>query len=59
MLAKMFSNINSMLSSATDNYMEVAYSLSDTFGISVDALTRVDWDKLVAALETAPVHQLL
>ena len=52
-LAKMFSNINSMLSSATDNYMEVAYSLSDTFGISVDALTRVDWDKLVAALENS------
>lgn len=52
-LAKMFSNINSMLSSATDNYMEVAYSLSDTFGISVDALTRVDWDKLVSALENS------
>lgn len=52
-LTQMFTNLNSMLSNATDNYMEVAYSLSDTFGVSVDALTRVDWDKLVNALENS------
>ena len=51
-LANLFSGLSDMFDKSTDNYMEVAYSLSDTFGISADALTRVDWDKLVDELRT-------
>ena len=50
-LANMFSGLKSMFDKSTDNYMEVAYSLADTFGVSADALARIDWDKLVEELK--------
>lgn len=50
-LANMFSGLESLFDKSTDNYMEVAYSLSDTFGVSADALTRIDWNKLVTELQ--------
>lgn len=49
-LANMFSGLQSMFDKSTDNYMEVAYSLADTFGVSADALARIDWQKLVEEL---------
>lgn len=49
-LANLFSGLESMFDKSTDNYMEVAYSLSDTFDISADALARIDWAKLVSEL---------
>lgn len=51
-LASMFQSLSDMFDKSTDNYMEVAYSLADTFGISADALARVDWDRLVSELRT-------
>lgn len=51
-LATLFSNLDDMFDKTTDNYMEVAYSLADTFGISADSLARVNWDKLVDELRT-------
>lgn len=49
-LANLFSGLNDMFNKSTDNYMEVAYSLADTFGVSADALARINWDGLVEAL---------
>lgn len=51
-LATLFENLSAMIDKEKDNYMEVAYSLADTFGISADALVRVDWDKLVSELRS-------
>lgn len=51
-LANLFSGLESMFDKSTDNYMEVAYSLSDTFDISADALARIDWAKLVSELRS-------
>lgn len=51
-LANMFQSLSDMFDKSTDNYMEVAYSLADTFGISADALARVDWNRLVSELRT-------
>lgn len=51
-LATLFSSLDDMFDKTTDNYMEVAYSLADTFGISADSLARVNWDKLVDELRT-------
>lgn len=51
-LATMFENLSAMIDKSKDNYMEVAYSLADTFGISADALVRIDWDKLVSELRS-------
>lgn len=49
-LANLFSGLSDMFDKSTDNYMEVAYSLADTFGVSADALARINWDGLVEAL---------
>ena len=51
-LANLFSGLNDMFDKSTDNYMEVAYSLAETFGVSADALARIDWEKLVEELRT-------
>ena len=51
-LANMFQGLSNMFDKSSDNYMEVAYSLADTFGISVDAMTRVNWDQLVTELRS-------
>lgn len=50
-LANMFSGLQSMFDKSTDNYMEVAYSLADTFGVSADALARINWQTLVDELK--------
>lgn len=50
-LATLFENLGNMLDKSQDNYMEVAYSLADTFGVTADALVRVDWDELVNQLK--------
>lgn len=51
-LANLFSGLSEMFDKSTDNYMEVAYSLSETFGVSADALARIDWNRLVEELRT-------
>lgn len=51
-LANMFEGLQNMFDKSTDNYMEVAYSLADTFGITADAMARVDWNKLVNELRS-------
>lgn len=51
-LANMFEGLQNMFDKSTDNYMEVAYSLADTFGITADAMTRIDWGKLVDELRS-------
>lgn len=51
-LATMFENLQGMFDKSSDNYMEVAYSLADTFGITADAMARVNWSNLVAQLRS-------
>lgn len=51
-LANLFSGLSDMFDKSTDNYMEVAYSLADTFGITADAMARVDWNRLVDELRS-------
>ena len=51
-LAAMFESLSDMFDKSTDNYMEVAYSLAETFGLSADAMTRVDWERLSQELRS-------
>ena len=44
--ADMFEGLGQMQTMSKDNYMEVAEALSDTFGVSMDALARVDFQYL-------------
>ena len=47
----MFTNFASMQNMYGDNYMEVASSLADTFGMTIDELSRVDFGYLAQAVE--------
>lgn len=49
-LSTMFSNLSKLQKQSADNYMEVAEGLSDTFGVSIDALARVDFDYLAECI---------
>ncbi len=51
----MFSNLAQMQNMYGDNYMEVAESLAKTFGLTMDAMSRIDFGYLaqaVAAMDT-------
>lgn len=54
--ADMFEGLGQMQTMSQDNYMEVAEALSDTFGVSMDALARVDFQYLaenIRSMETS------
>lgn len=48
--SQLFTNLSKMQNMSSDNFMEVAEGLSDVFGISMDALARVDFDYLASAI---------
>ena len=47
---ELFENLAEMQQMSSDNYMEVAEGLSDIFGVSMDALSRVDFNYLAQAI---------
>ena len=55
--AAMFSGLSRMQKMSSDNYMEVAEGLSQTFGISAEALQRIDFAQLSQAISAMQVNQ--
>lgn len=49
--ATLFRNLGSMQNMSSENYMEVAEGLSSIFGVSMDALARVDFNYLADAVD--------
>lgn len=49
--ADMFSGFAELQNMSKDNYMEVAEALAETFGVSMDAIARVDFNYLARAIE--------
>lgn len=56
-IAAMFSGLAKMQKIDTDNYMEVAEGLSQTFGISAAAFQRIDFEGLAQAVTAMQVNQ--
>ena len=54
--AELFENLAEMQQMSPDNYMEVAEGLSDVFGVSMDALARVDFNYLAQAISEMNVN---
>lgn len=48
----LFSNLAQLQNMSADNYMEVAEALSSTFGLSMDAFARVDFEYLAEAIQS-------
>ena len=48
--ATLFSNLAKMQSMSNDAFMEVAEGLSDVFGVSMEALARIDFNQLATAI---------
>lgn len=55
-LSTLFSNLSSMQNMSGSNYMEVAESLSNVFGISLDTFARLDFSSLVDSLSTTSTN---
>lgn len=55
--ATLFSNLSNMQKMNADNYLEVAESLSETFGISASAFARIDFGALSQAVSSMQVNQ--
>lgn len=53
---ELFMNLAQMQNMYGDNYMEVAESLANTFGMSIDALSRVDFGYLAQAVKAMDVN---
>lgn len=53
----LFRNLSNIQNSSADNYMEVAEGLSSVFGVSMDALSRVDFNYLADAISAMKVNQ--
>lgn len=53
----LFRNLSNIQSSSADNYMEVAEGLSSVFGVSMEALSRVDFNYLADAISAMEVNQ--
>lgn len=53
---EMFSNLAKLQSMSSDNFMEVAEGLSGVFGVSMDALSRVDFAYLAKAVGEMNEH---
>ena len=51
----LFRNLGSMQNMSSNNYMEVAEGLSSVFGVSMDALARVDFNYLADAVDNMNV----
>lgn len=49
-LSDMFTGLANMQKMSDENYMEVAESLSDVFGVSMEAFARIDFDSLAQAI---------
>ena len=49
-LSDMFTGLADMQKMSDENYMEVAESLSDVFGVSMEAFARIDFDSLAEAI---------
>lgn len=49
-LSDMFAGLADMQKMSDENYMEVAESLSDVFGVSMEAFARTDFDSLAEAI---------
>lgn len=54
-LTTLFKNLSDMQNINTDNFMEVAESLASTFGLSIGALTRVDFASLAESVSNIDV----
>lgn len=52
----LFTNLATLQNMSNDNYMEVAEGLSEVFGISMDALARVDFGYLAHAISSMKVN---
>lgn len=55
--ASLFTNLATMQQLNADNYMEVAESLSETFGISASAFARIDFRALAQAVASMQINQ--
>ena len=53
----LFRNLSNIQNSSADNYMEVAEGLSSVFGVSMEALSRVDFNYLADAISAMKVNQ--
>ena len=53
---ELFENLADMQQMSPDNYMEVAEGLADVFGVSMDALARVDFNYLAQAISEMNVN---
>lgn len=53
----LFRNLANIQNSSADNYMEVAEGLSSVFGVSMEALSRVDFNYLADAISAMRVNQ--
>lgn len=53
---ELFENLAEMQQMSPDNYMEVAEGLADVFGVSMDALARVDFNYLAQAISEMNVN---
>lgn len=53
---ELFQNLADMQQMSPDNYMEVAEGLADVFGVSMDALARVDFNYLAQAISEMNVN---
>lgn len=53
--ADMFTRLGNLQTMSQDNYMEVAEALSSTFGVSMDAIARVDFNYLAEAIKNMEV----
>lgn len=52
----LFSNLADMQNISSDAYMEVAEGLSDIFGVSMDAFSRIDFNYLADAIQNMSVN---
>lgn len=53
---ELFENLAEMQQMSSDNYMEVAEGLAEVFGVSMDALARVDFNYLAQAISEMNVN---
>ena len=51
----LFEGLATMQNMSNDNYMEVAESLSNVFGISMDAFARLDFNQLASAIQNMDI----
>lgn len=54
--SELFKNLGNMQNMSSSNYMEVAEALSSVFGVSMDALARVDFNQLATAIQNMDVN---